>query len=319
MGVLFGGIEAGGTKFVCAVGDSKGEIYKQTVIPTVTPDVTMPEVIRFFQEVHLSTPLSAIGIGSFGPVDPDPESPYFGYITTTPKLAWSQYNILGAVQNTFNLPMGFDTDVNAAALGEYRWGAARGIDTFIYITVGTGIGGGGMINGNLMHGLMHPEMGHIFIPQNKDRDPFEGVCPFHGNCLEGLASGPAMMKRWGVDFALDLPSDHPAWSLEADYLAYAIANWIEILSPKKIIIGGGVMKQKVLLPKIYPKVLSVLNGYIKHKTILHDIENYIVSPGLGDNAGMYGALALAEQAYGYAQEEAMWSRHESTQRKKSDE
>lgn len=315
MTTLLGGIEAGGTKFVCAVGDSTGKIIAQTIIPTVTPDVTMPQVIDFFKKNGQS--LSAIGIGSFGPVDPDPESPYFGYITTTPKLAWCQYNILGAIKDAFHLPVGFDTDVNAAALGEHRWGAAKEIDTFIYITVGTGIGGGGMVNGSLMHGLMHPEMGHIFIPQNKERDPFEGVCPYHGNCLEGLATGPAMMKRWGVDSALDLPPDHPAWTLEAEYLSYAIANWIETLSPKKIIMGGGVMKQKILLHKILPRVQAILNGYIKHKAILHDIDHYIVSPALEDQSGLYGALALAEQAYSFAQEEEMWRRHKSNKREAS--
>lgn len=313
----FGGIEAGGTKFICATADSSGKILEQINIPTATPNVTIPEVIRFFNEMNKKTPLSAMGIGSFGPVDPDPESPYFGYITTTPKLAWSQYNILGAVKEAFSVPMGFDTDVNAAALGEYRFGAAKNIDTFIYVTVGTGIGGGGMIDGNLMHGLMHPEMGHIFIPHDKERDPFEGVCPFHGDCLEGLASGPSMMKRWGVASALDLPVDHPAWILEADYLAYAIANWIEILSPKKIIMGGGVMKQKSLLAKIHPKVQSILNGYIKHRTIIEDIENYIVHPGLGEQSGILGAIALAEQAHLYAQEKALWSEHDAKKRSQS--
>lgn len=295
--MIFGGIEAGGTKFVCAVGDSKGKIIEKVVIPTTTPAETIPKVINFFKRVQQEQPFVAMGIGSFGPVDPDLRSAHYGYITTTPKLAWSQFDFLGSIKKEFKLPMGFDTDVNAAALGEYRWGQAQGLDTFIYLTVGTGIGGGGMINGRLMHGLMHPEMGHIFIPHNKERDPFEGVCPFHGDCLEGLASGPAIMKRWQVKSALDLPDDHPAWAIEADYLAAAIANWIEILSPQKIIIGGGVMRQKHLLAKIHPKVQAILNGYIKHRTILDEIDTYIVSPGLGDQAGICGAIALAEQAY----------------------
>jgi len=294
---IFGGIEAGGTKFVCAIGNSKGKIIEEIIIPTTTPDDTMPKVIKFFQRIQQEQPIAAIGIGSFGPVDPDPHSSHYGYITTTPKLAWSHFDLLGAMKKEFRLPMGFDTDVNAAALGEYRWGQGQGLETFIYITVGTGIGGGGMVNGKLMHGLMHPEMGHIFIPHNKERDPFEGVCPFHGDCLEGLACGPAIMKRWNVKSALDLSDDHPAWALEADYLAAAIANWIEVLSPQKVIMGGGVMKQKHLLSKIHPKVQAILNGYIKHPTILNDIENYIVAPGLGGQAGICGAIALAEQAY----------------------
>lgn len=293
---LFGGIEAGGSKFVCAVGDASGKVEKKIIIPTASPDETMPQVIKFFQSIHLNTPLAAIGIATFGPVDLDEKSPTYGYITTPPKLGWGHFDILGTVKKAFKLPIGFDTDVNGAAIGEYRWGAARGLDTFIYVTVGTGIGAGIMCSGKLVHGLIHPEMGHMFIPQDKARDNFDGVCPFHSNCLEGLASGPSMQKRWGVRAALDLPPNHPGWDLEAEYLARAFANCVLVMSPQRIIVGGGVMKRKDIFAKIGAKMQVMLNGYIKHEKILNKVDEYIVPPELGDQAGICGAMALAEKA-----------------------
>lgn len=295
--LLFGGIEAGGSKFVCAIGDKKGKIQDKIVIPTTTPAETIPQVIKYFLTISEQQNLAAIGIATFGPIDPDPSSPYYGYITTPPKTAWKQFNFLGAMKKSFKLPFGWDTDVNGAAFGEYYFGAAKNLDTFIYMTVGTGIGAGGMVGGKMMHGLIHPEMGHIFIPHDRKKDPFAGVCPFHGDCLEGLASGPAIKKRWGVKSALDLAEDHVAWDLEADYLATAFANYALTLSPKKIIVGGGVMKHPGLLPKIRVKTKVLLNGYIKHEQILTKIDEYIVAPGLGDLAGISGAIALAEKAY----------------------
>ena len=297
MSKLFGGIEAGGTKFICAVGTASGKIDNRVVIPVTTPDETIPQVIEYFKNIHLKTPLSALGIAAFGPVDPNPASARFGHITSTLKLAWTNYNILGAIKDAFDIPVGFDTDVNGAALGEYRWGEAQGLNTFIYITVGTGIGAGGMVSGKMIHGLIHPEMGHMHIPHDHKRDPFAGVCPFHGNCLEGLASGPAIMKRWKVDSVLDLPDNHEAWELEAGYLASALINCILMLSPQKIIIGGGVMKQPNLLSRVHPKVVDLLSGYIKHDTILKNIDKYIVLPGLGLNSGICGAIALAEREF----------------------
>jgi fructokinase len=294
---LFAGIEAGGTKFVCAVGNASGNVIDQIVIPTTTPDETMSQVIKYFNGININTPFAAIGIASFGPVDLDRNSPFYGYITTPPKPGWGQYNFVGAMKKAFDLPVGFDTDVNGAALGEYRWGAAKNLDTFIYVTIGTGIGAGGMVSGKLMHGMIHPEMGHIFIPHDHNKDKFAGVCPFHGDCLEGLANGPALQKRWGVRFALDLPADHPGWDLEAEYLAYAFANYTMMLSPQKIIAGGGVMKNKKIFPKIRVRVKNLLNGYIKHENILSKIDEYIIEPGLGAQSGICGALALAEQAY----------------------
>ncbi|MCP3943130.1 MAG: ROK family protein [Desulfobacteraceae bacterium] len=294
---IFAGIEAGGTKFVCAVGDATGKVHEQITIPTTTPEETMARVIEFYDNINKKKKLSAFGVGSFGPVDPNPNSPTYGYITSTPKPGWTDFDILGTIKKAFNLPTGFDTDVNGAALGEYKWGAAKGLDTFLYVTVGTGIGAGGMAGGKMLHGLIHPEMGHIFIPHDKEKDPFPGVCPYHGDCLEGLATGPSIIKRWGVKSALDLPADHQAWDLEASYLAYMVANYICCLSPQKIIIGGGVMKQKSLLGKIHPRVQKLLNGYINNKAITENIESFLVSPGLDQNAGICGAIALAEKAY----------------------
>lgn len=293
---LLGGVEAGGTKFICTVGDATGKIRERIRIPTTIPEETIPKVIEFFQEIHKLTPLSAIGIASFGPLDLNPQSPTYGYITTAPQPGWAYYDFVGALKKVFSLPIGFDTDVNGAAIGEARWGSGKELDTIVYWTVGTGIGAGGIISGKMMHGLIHPEIGHITIPHNKEEDPFSGICPYHGNCLEGLASGSAMMKRWNVDSAVDIPEDHKAWDLEAKYLGYAMANCILSISPQKIIIGGGVMKKPGLLPKVRQKTLTVLNGFIKHKSILEDIDNYIVAPGLGDNSGVLGAIALAEEA-----------------------
>jgi fructokinase len=293
---LFAGIEAGGTKFICAIGDANGKIHNRISIPTTSPAVTMKAVIEYFQSQNQTSPFAAIGIATFGPIDLDPKSKHYGYITTPPKPGWANYDIYGTLKKAFNLPLGFDTDVNGAAMGEYRFGAAQGLDTFVYVTVGTGIGAGGMISGKLMHGLIHPEMGHIFVPHDMQRDNFKGVCPFHGDCLEGLATGPAIQKRWGLSEAQELPIDHPGWDLEAEYLAAAFANYALILSPQKIIAGGGVMQQKHLFPKIRSRVQKMLNGYIKHEKILSKIDEYIVPPGLGNDAGICGAIALAESA-----------------------
>jgi fructokinase len=249
---LFGGIEAGGTKFVCAVGTHPGDLT-ETRFPTTQPAETLGQAIDFFQYAAGVDRLAAIGIASFGPVDPNPASPTFGFITSTPKPGWGHTDFVGAIRRALDVPVGFDTDVNVAALGERRWGAAQGLDNFIYLTIGTGIGGGGLMNGGVMHGLIHPEMGHIFVPHDRQTDPFPGSCPYHGDCLEGLASGPALEARWGQR-AETLPDEHPAWDLEAHYLALALANFICTLSPQRIILGGGVMQQPQLLPLIRTEV-----------------------------------------------------------------
>jgi fructokinase len=291
----YGGIEAGGTKFVCAIGSGPDEIVAETRFATSTPEESISQAIAFLREHHRRNPLSAIGVASFGPLDPDPQSPTFGYITTTPKPGWAQTNLVGPLRQALGLPVGFDTDVNGAALGEHRWGAAQGLDTFVYLTIGTGLGGGGMVNGQLIHGLMHPEMGHMLVPHNWDADPYAGYCPYHGDCWEGLAAGPALEGRWQTR-AENLPPEHPAWELEAHYLALGLVNIICTLSPQRIILGGGVMEQQQLFPLVQTQVYAQLNGYIQSAQILENMDRYIVPPTLGARAGVLGAIALAEQA-----------------------
>jgi fructokinase len=291
MSKVYGGIEAGGTKFVCAVGRGPEQIFAVEQIPTTSPAETLGRTLTFFQQQEYGS-LSAIGIASFGPLDPEPSSPSYGYITATPKPGWSDTDFVGTIKKAMQIPIGFDTDVNIAALGEWRWGAAQNLDTFLYLTIGTGIGGGGLVSGNMMHGLIHPEMGHIRIPHNLERDPFTGVCPFHGDCFEGLANGPAMEARWGQR-AETLPREHPAWELEAHYLALALVNFICTLSPQRIILGGGVMQQAHLFPLIRDRVVNLLNNYVQSPQILENIEQYVVPPSLGVRAGVLGALALA--------------------------
>src|ERR1700722_13066812 len=252
-----GGIEAGGTKFVCAAG-SGPEDLEIAEFPTTTPSATIRRVIDFFQA---GQPVTAIGIASFGPIDPNPDSPTFGYITSTPKRGWRDFDFAGAVKDALAIPVAFDTDVNAAALAESRWGAARGLRNFLYVTVGTGVGGGALVDGRLLHGRLHPEMGHILVPHDRALDPFAGNCPYHGDCLEGLASGPAIEARWGLPGHL-LPDGHAAWDLEADYLAHRIVTWTAVLSPERIVLGGGVMQRQELFPKVRARVAELLNGYL---------------------------------------------------------
>ena len=291
---LCGAVEAGGTKFVCMVGTGPGDMREQIRFPTTTPESTLRETVDFFRstEARLGK-LAAIGIASFGPVDLHTSSDTFGFITSTPKPGWANVDIMGAIKSAIEVPVAFDTDVNAAALGEWRWGAAQGLDTFIYLTIGTGIGGGGLANGRLMHGLVHPEMGHVRIPHDTVADPFAGVCPFHGDCLEGLASGPAINARW-LQAAEQLPDDHPAWTLEARYLALALVNFICTLSPERIVIGGGVMSKPFLFPLVRRQVTELLNNYVRTPRIVGGIDDYVVPPWLADHAGVLGALALAQ-------------------------
>ena len=286
-----GALEAGGTKMVCSIGDENGNVLERVSIPTLAPDETMQPMIDFFKEQKIE----ALGIGSFGPLDLNPKSEIFGSITATPKPGWSYYPLLRTLQDALNVPADIDTDVNAAALGEAMWGAAKGLNSCLYVTVGTGIGGGLIIEGNLVHGLVHPEFGHMLLrPDPKDPAP-EGFCPFHTGCLEGLACGPAIEKRWGKS-AKDLSEDDVAWEVEANYLAQMCANAVVCLSPEKIILGGGVMHQTHLFPRIRKETQRLLGGYVKNETVLEHIDEYIVSPGLGDNSGVSGALLLAKRA-----------------------
>ncbi|WP_434379661.1 ROK family protein [Melittangium boletus] len=293
---LWGGIEAGGTKFVCAVGSGPEDVRATARIATTTPEATVGEALAFFQAQQRALgPLTALGIASFGPVELHPESPRHGFITSTAKPGWRDTDVVGPFRRALGVPVGFDTDVNGAALAEHRWGAAQGLDTFVYLTVGTGIGGGALVNGRMLHGLLHPEMGHFRLPRDVQADPFPGACPFHGDCLEGLASGPAMEKRWGRP-AGELPAEHPAWALQANYLALALSSYICTLSPQRIILGGGVMAQRHLFPLVHAGVRRVLNDYIQAPALTERIAEYIVPPALGDRAGVLGALALARAA-----------------------
>lgn len=294
MTMRYGGIEAGGTKFVCAVGSGPDAIEAELRFPTTTPAETIGRAVAFFREQAAVGPLAAVGVAAFGPLDPNPASPTYGFITTTPKPGWAQTDLAGEIRRALGVPVGFDTDVNGAALGEQRWGAAQGLDTFVYFTIGTGVGGGGMVGGRLMHGLVHPEMGHMRLPRNP-ADAFPGICPFHGDCFEGLAAGPALRARWGQPAEL-LPPDHPAWVVEAETIALALANVICILSPQRIILGGGVMEQAQLFPLVRRRTQALLNGYVQAPAILDEIDGYIAPPALGNRAGVLGALALAEQA-----------------------
>lgn len=301
----YGSIEAGGTKFVCAIGAAVGfagstavgnsddstirnekfEIIERVSFPTTTPEETMAHVFNFFDQYELL----AIGIGSFGPIDVNPASATYGYITTTPKPHWGNFDFLGAVKQRYPIPIGFTTDVNAAALGEQIQGAAQGTNSCVYLTVGTGIGGGAVVNGELLSGFSHPEMGHIILRPHPE-ETYEGCCPYHSNCLEGLASGPAIEQRFDAK-AETLEPNHLAWQLEAHYLAQALMNYILILSPEKIILGGGVMAQKHLFPMVHKELQALLNGY----GAIPDVESFIVAPGLGDNSATIGCFILAYQ------------------------
>jgi fructokinase len=294
---IYGGVEAGGTKFVCIVAGGPQNILAETRFPTTDPEETLRRTVDFFKKEAGGQPLKAIGIGSFGPLDLDPKSPTFGYITSTPKPGWQQVDITGRLSAALQLPAAVDTDVNAAAFGEYIWGNPDQADPLVYYTIGTGIGAGLIVNGQTIHGLVHPEAGHVRIPHDRETDPFEGVCPYHGDCFEGLCTGVALSKRWG-QIANDLPDDHPAWELEAHYIALALVNQICMLSPRKIVLGGGVMQRSQLFPIIRREVVKLLNGYVQSDTILKGIDRYIVPPALGTRSGVLGAIALAQQIAG---------------------
>ncbi len=293
MNTYYGGVEAGGTKFICIVAAGPDEILAQERFPTTRPEETIGKTVEFFSPFIDSKQLDSIGIASFGPVDLDPKSKTYGFITTTPKPGWAQTDLLGSIQRGLGVPCAFDTDVNAAAQGEYYWNLEnRDLDPLLYITVGTGIGVGGIVNGKTLHGLIHPEAGHMFLPHDRTADPFPGVCPFHGDCMEGLASGPAMAKRWGQP-AETLPDDHPGWDLEAWYLGYMISNLIFNFSPKRIVLGGGVPQHSGLIEKVRKNIQQQLNGYIRSPKILEKIDELIIPPTLGSQAGVMGAIALA--------------------------
>jgi fructokinase len=286
---VYGGIEAGGSKWQCAVGSAPDDLRAQQTIPTTTPQETIDRVVAFFER---EGPVEAIGIGAFGPVNAHLSSPTWGFITTTPKPGWAQTDVGPEIQRRLSVPVVFDTDVNAAALGEHLWGAAKGLDTFCYITVGTGIGGGGMARGKLLHGLVHPEFGHLRIPHDLEGDPFPGVCPYHGDCWEGLASGRAIEARWGRP-AVELAGDQAVWELEARYLAVGLISVICVLSPERIVLGGGVMSAPGLLPLVHREVGALMNGYLDNPALGTGIADYVTLPRLGSLSGVLGGIGLA--------------------------
>lgn len=282
---MFGAIEAGGTKFVCAVSDEKLQIVERVSIPTETPDVTMEAVFNFFDKYELES----LGVGSFGPIDVNEKSPTYGYITSTPKIKWQNFNFLGALSARYEVPIAWTTDVNAAAYGELTYGAGKGKQSCIYLTIGTGVGGGGVVNGQLLQGFGHPEMGHIHV-KRLEGDTFLGVCPYHGDCIEGLVAGPALEKRTGKK-GQTLTEDDPVWQTQAYYIAQALMNYTLILSPEAIILGGGVMQQEHLFPLIRQEFEKAVNGYVSYP----ELNDYILPTGLGNNSGIIGCLQLAKE------------------------
>ena len=291
---LFGGIEAGGTKFVCVIASGPNHVVDEIRFRTTTPEETLGRAIQFFQPFISSGQIDTMGVGCFGPLDVNPESSTYGFITATPKPGWSNTNVLGILRGALGIRIAFDTDVNVAALGEYKWGVSQGCDPSLYLTIGTGIGGGYIKDGRSLIGLLSPEMGHLRIPHDREQDPFAGSCPFHEDCFEGLASGPAIEKRLGIAGTMVSETD-PFWDLEVHYIASALVNYILTLSPKKIVLGGGVMQREFLFSKIRWHVRELLNGYISNKSLLEHIDDYIVPPGLRNQSGSLGAIALAMQ------------------------
>lgn len=285
---MYGSIEAGGTKFVCAIGDEEMTIKERVSFPTTTPEETMALVIDFFKKYE--DQLVGIGIGSFGPIDIHRDSATYGYITSTPKLAWQNFDFVGTMKQAFPIPIAWTTDVNAAAYGEYVFGKGKGLSSVVYYTIGTGVGGGALQDGCFVEGFSHPEMGHMLVVPHPD-DSFEGSCPFHGNCLEGMAAGPAIEKRLGKK-GQELSEDEPFWSIEAEYIAQCAYNTTLMLSPDVIIFGGGVMKQRHMVEKVHQAFERLVNGYVKTPAVA----DYIVTPELEDNAGTLGCLALAREA-----------------------
>ena len=291
---MYAGIEAGGTKFVCAVGTGPDDLTDVTTFPTTTPEATLAQTCEFVAS-HTDG-LEGIGVASFGPVDLRTSSSTYGFITSTPKPGWRTTDVVGPLREVTNVPIGFDTDVNGAALGEARWGAASDVNSCVYVTVGTGIGGGGILSGQLLHGLLHPEMGHLPIKRHPN-DQFVGNCPFHGDCLEGMAAGPAIGQRWGAP-GQELQGSMltAAVEIEAEYLAQMAAAMSYILSPERLIFGGGVLQLDGLLDALRARLLELLNDYLEVDAITQHVDEYLVPPQLGGNAGVLGAIALADQA-----------------------
>lgn len=293
---ILGGVEAGGTKFVCVVGRGPAEAMEVGRIPTTTPPETLGRVLDFFRAAEARYgPCAAFGIAAFGPLDLDPRSPGWGHLTRTPKEGWQDVDLVTPLREAFGAPVAIDTDVNGAGLAEAQWGAGRGTGRLVYITVGTGIGGAAILDGDPLRGPSHPEMGHIRVPRRPDDVAFAGICPFHGDCLEGLASGPAVLARWKMP-AESLPADHAAWDLLGFYIAHLCVSATLLLSPGLILLGGGVAQSPSLLPAVRRWTRDLLAGYPRLPGPEESLESYIVPPALGARAGAFGALALAARA-----------------------
>ena len=287
---MLGGVELGGTKVVCVAGTGPDDVHAEVEIPTRDPHATLAEVVSFFAR-H---PVEALGIASFGPVELRPVNPRWGAITRTPNPGWSGADVAGPLGRALTVPVAFDTDVNGAALGEGRWGAARGLTSFVYVTVGTGIGGGAVVGGRLVHGLVHPELGHVPVPRQPG-DDFESACPFHRDCLEGMTSGPALAARFGVRLEeADDETRGEAAALASAYLASGLRALVYALAPERIVLGGGVASLPGLHDLIRAALRDELGGYPGLPE--HDDECFVVAPELGARAGSLGALVLAESA-----------------------
>jgi len=284
-----GGLEARGSKMICAVGTEDGVLLDQTIIPTRGPKETMEDVIAYFRDKEIE----ALGIASFGPVDIHKDSDTYGYILDTPKEAWQHFNLLGTIRDALQVPVELETDMNGACLGELTFGCAKGLDSVVYVSIGTGIGAGIAVNGQLLHGMIHPEAGHMLLRRHP-RDGYEGSCPFHATCFEGLASGPAIAERWGRP-AEELHNNATVWEMESHYIAQAMVNLILIMSPRVIILGGGVMKNEALFPMIRKRVKKILNGYLDRDE-MRDLDKYIVPASLKGNQGVLGCIELARRA-----------------------
>lgn len=291
--MLLGALETGGTKMVCALGNEKGEIFERESFPTREPEPTVSDIISYFA----GRGIEALGVSSFGPLDLNEDSSTYGSITTTPKPGWQNVPLRARLMDALGVPVGIDTDVNGAALGEALLGAGKGLKSLVYYTIGTGVGGGAYDHGRLLHGLVHPEMGHMLLRPHADDPAPHGFCPYHDGCLEGMACGKAIEQRWGVP-ARELPPEHIAWQIEAEYLAQMCVNTIVMLSPQRIVLGGGVMHQEHLFPMVRKRTLELLGGYVAHPAILEHIDSYIVPPALGNNSGAVGSLLLAVRALG---------------------
>jgi fructokinase len=290
MAPIYGGVETGGTWVVCALGTGPDDITAEETFPTAEPEPTLARIAEFFERGPRP---DAIGVGSFGPVDLDPASPTWGHVTSTPKPGWAHTAVAPVLAERLGVPVRFDTDVTTAAMGEQRWGAAAGVDSVCYLTVGTGIGAGLLIEGRPVHGLVHPEVGHLRVPHDRERDPFAGACPSHGDCWEGLAAGGAIGQRWGVD-PRELADDHPAWELEAEYVALGILAIVLVASPRRVVIGGGVMARPGLLDAVRARLVDLNAGYLETPMLGDAIDRYVVAPALGERAGVLGAIALAQ-------------------------